>query len=142
MAVEPVVIDSSAWIFALRRAPLEAVRDRVDAVLAEGRAALVPPIRMELVGGARTPVERDRLRQRLLALIQIPFVDDDWDQAEAWGFGLRRKGVTVASFDLLIAAPVFRTGALLLHADDHFDLLARHTGLKVESLVATVRDGA
>jgi len=140
VAAELVVIDSSVWIFALRRASLPAVRERVDAVLEEGRAALVPPIRMELVGGARTPVEQGRLRQRLLALIQIPFVDEDWDQAEAWGFGLRRKGVTVASFDLLIAAPVFRTGSLLLHADDHFDVLARHTGLKVESLLAAIRN--
>ena len=139
MAVDLVVIDSSAWIFALRPRPHPVVLARVDDLLRVGNGATVPPVRVELLGGARTAQERDRLGLRLDALLTIPFVDADWETATDWSFDLRRQGVTVPTLDLLIAAPVARVGALLLHADAHFDMLASRVGLQVESLVAVIR---
>lgn len=139
MAGEIVVIDTSAWIFALRRNPVRRILARVDALLKDGAAAIVPAVRMELLGGTRTVPERDRLAQRLAGLIAIPMMDGDWDAAAAWAFDLRRKGITLPTLDLIIASPVHRTGAVLLHADEHFDVLAPQVRLKVESLVGAVQ---
>jgi len=46
-----VLIDTSAWIFALRRPPHHLVRDRVDDLLGENRVAILPMISLELLGG-------------------------------------------------------------------------------------------
>ncbi len=142
MAGSLVVIDTSAWIFALRRPPHMTVLQRVDALLAEGRVALVPPVRTELLGGTRSPAEWERLRTRLGGLPMIPVLDEDWEQVAAWAFQLRRRGLTVPTVDLLIAAPAHRAKAILLHADADFDRAAPELGLKVESLVAAVRGRA
>lgn len=139
MAADLVVIDTSAWIFALRSRPHPAVLARVDETLRQGKAAIVSPVRVELLGGTRTAEERERLRQRLGGLFPVPYLDADWEQAADWSFDLRRQGVTVPTLDLLIAAPCRRIDATLLHTDAHFDLLASRVGLRVESWVAAVR---
>ena len=54
-------------------------------------------------------------------------------------FFLHRKGITVPYTDILIGVSAQSEGALLLHADEHFDLLAKNFGLSVESLIDAVR---
>ncbi len=142
MAGELVVIDTSAWIFALRKHPQPAVRDRVDRLLQEGNVAMVAPVRTELVGGTRSSQERDRLLRRLGGLLTIQFEEADWETAAGWMFDLRRSGVTVPTMDLLIAAPTVRTGAVLLHTDRDFDRAAPRIGLRVESLVDAVANSS
>lgn len=83
--------------------------------------------------------ERVRLQCRLRALDPIPFRDADWEQAAAWKSDLRRKGLTIPSLDLLVAAPVDRVKGTLMHVDHHFDQLASRVGLKVESHVSALR---
>ncbi len=53
------------------------------------------------------------------------------NEAEA----LRRRGVTVPFTDLLVAAVAAGAEAVLVHRDRHFDSIAAHVGLKVESHV-------
>jgi len=53
-------------------------------------------------------------------------------------FELRRKGITVPYTDILIAACALRTESTVVHADAHFDLMANHVSLKVQSLVQIV----
>lgn len=133
-----VVVDTSAWIFTLRRPAHAAVCGRVDRLLREDRVAMVPPVRTELLGGTRSAAEWDRLASRLAGLHLIPFEDVDWETAASWKSKLRRSGLTVPTLDLLIAAPTVRAGAILLHADNDFDRAAQHIGLRVESLVSVV----
>ncbi len=61
--------------------------------------------------------------------------DQHWEEAGRWGFELRRRGVTVPFTDLLIAAVAAGAVAVLVHRDRHFDSIAAHVGLKVESHV-------
>jgi predicted nucleic acid-binding protein len=49
---------------------------------------------------------------------------------------LRGSGVTVPLMDVLIAAVAISSGAVLVHRDRHFDLIAEHAPLHVESYVA------
>jgi predicted nucleic acid-binding protein len=134
MPNELFLIDTSVWIEVLpgRRAN-DALRRRVDALLAADRVAVTGMVRLELLGGARTQADWRRLDDLLSALHQLPTDDPHWDDAAQMAFQLRRGGVTVPSTDLLIAAVSARAGAVLLHRDHHFDLMAAHLPITVES---------
>jgi predicted nucleic acid-binding protein len=52
---------------------------------------------------------------------------------------LHKKGITVPYTDILIASAALYSKATLLHADIHFDLIAKHTQLKVESFLSLIQ---
>lgn len=60
----------------------------------------------------------------------LPADGDVWDVAYGAGFDLRRKGVTVPTVDLIIAAVAKVNGCALLHHDGHFRLIAKQMGLR------------
>lgn len=128
------LIDTSAWIFALRKKPIEAIQNRVDELLEAGSVAIIGLIRLELLGGTKTETEFRRLGRRLSALIYLQTTAAMWDRASQLLFDLRRRGVTIPPTDALIAACSIDADAVLVHADAHFDLAAQHTALKVESM--------
>ena len=133
-----VLVDSSVWILALRKSPVPAARHEVEDLLAANRAAIVPMVRLELLGGTRSPQEFTRLKSRLGALHQIPAEESTWDMAERLSFELRRQGKIIPYTDILIGSAAILSSALLLHADRHFDLMAEDTDLNVRSLVSAV----
>lgn len=130
-----VLIDTSIWILVLRKSTLPQVRDEVEHLLAEDRVAIVPMIRLELLGGARTQGELNRLRSRLAALHQIPIDEASWEAAANLSFKLRQRGKIIPYTDILIASAAILTHCLLLHADKHFDLMAEDTDLNTRGLV-------
>jgi len=133
-----VLVDTSVWILALRKSPVPAARHEVEDLLAANRAAIVPMVRLELLGGTRSPQEFTRLKSRLGALHQIPAEESTWDMAERLSFELRRQGKIIPYTDILIGSAAILSSALLLHADRHFDLMAEDTDLNVRSLVSAV----
>lgn len=134
-----VIIDTSVWILALRKSPLAAIRDEVAHLLAENRVAIVPMICLELLGGAKSLNEFNRLKSRLAALHQVPIDEANWEIAAQLAFQLRQQGKVIPYTDILIGSAAILTGSLLLHADRHFDLMAEDTDLNVRSLVSVVR---
>ena len=133
-----VLVDTSVWILALRKSPVPAARHEVEGLLAANRVAIVPMVRLELLGGTRSPQEFTRLKSRLGALHQIPAEESTWDMAERLSFELRRQGKIIPYTDILIGSAAILSSALLLHADRHFDLMAEDTDLNVRSLVLAV----
>lgn len=129
------LVDTSAWIFALRRNPSTAVSQRIAVLLAADTAATCGTVQLELLGGARDDAEFTRLGQRLRGLHYLPTEEVDWQQSARLAFDLRRRGITVPYGDVLLAALAIRHNATLLHADRDFDAIARHSRLVVESLV-------
>ena len=92
-------------------------------------------IRVEMLVGCRTPQEYAINDQRFRGLNQLAIARDIWDAAAGLGFALRRRGVTTAFPDLLIAASALQHSAIVVHADADFDLIAQHSDLRVESYV-------
>lgn len=131
-----VLIDTSAWILALRKSPSPVVKDEVEHLLAENRVAIAPMIRLELLGGTKSLSEFNRLKSRLDALHQIPANEANWELATQLSFKLRQQGKVIPYTDILIGAAAIISGCLLLHADRHFDLMAEDTDLKVKSLIS------
>ena len=139
MSNRVVLVDTSVWILALRKSPLAPVRDEVDHLLAENRVAIVPMIRLELLGGTKSANEFERLKGRLDALRQIPADEANWEIAAELSFKLRQRGKVIPYADILIGSAAILANALLLHADRHFDLMAEDTDLCVRSLVSVAR---
>lgn len=138
-AEELYLVDTSAWLFALRRPPVPALQERLRHLLSVDRVAVVGMVALELLGGARTEGERSRLAERLRGLRRLPTPEGLWEEAGDLAWRLRRRGVTVPFTDALIAMLAMSHGVVLLHADRDYDLISEHEPLRVESHVETVR---
>ncbi len=134
-----VLIDTSAWIFALKKNFHPFIKERIEKILTESDVAINGIIELELFGGTRTEKEYDRLKSRLDALYCIDTTKSLWDEASKLAFDLKRKGTNVPYTDILIAASAIQERAVLLHADSHFDTIAKHSDLKIESLITYLK---
>jgi len=139
MPPDRFLVDTSLWILALRRDFVSEVKDRVDHLLREDTIVTTGIIMVEILSGAKTEKEFRRLKKGLDALDPIETDRPVWEEASELGFTLRRKGVTVPHTDILIATCALRASAVLVHADAHFDLIAKHSPLQVESYVQTLQ---
>ena len=133
------LVDTSAWLFALRKDPVPEIKNRIDGLLKDDRVVTTGIVRVELLAGTRTEEEYRRLKTRLEALESIQTDDLIWKEACESTFKLRRNGLTVPSTDVLIATCSLITDSVILHSDTHFDLMAKHLRLKVESFVKLLR---
>ena len=139
MPNDAFLIDTSAWLLALRKDFIPEVKELIDCLLRDGVVITTGIIKLGIIGGAGTQDEFQRLKSRFNALDDIRTDDSIWQKACELGFELRRKGITVPHTDILIAACALQSESVIVHADTHFDLMARHAGIKVESLVHIVR---
>ena len=135
-----ILVDTSAWIFALRKNPFIKLKSRIDHLLEIDNVFTLDIIRLELLGGTKTKEEFDRLKNRLDALYEISTDAELWSSAAQLAFDLQRKGLTIPYTDILIANAAIQSKATLLHADSHFDLIAEQTELKVESYMTQVQE--
>ena len=136
MPNDTFLVDTSAWLFALRKDANPEIKSRLDTLLREDVVVITGIIKLELLGGTRTREEFSRLKSRLEGLPYVPMEEPLlWDVASEMAFDLRRKGVTVPYTDILIASAAVKEDVTLLHADVHFDQVARHSKLRVESFV-------
>jgi predicted nucleic acid-binding protein len=140
MMSDPFLIDTSAWLLALRKNFLPIAKDRIDHLLKEDVVITTGMIKLELLGGTKTEIEFQRLKARLDALDSVDTDMKLWARAYELAFNLRRRGVTIPYTDILIAACALHANASILHADAHFDLISKHFELKVESFTREVRN--
>jgi len=105
-------------------------------LLAADQVAITGIIRLELLSGARSDQEWLLVSRVLSGLHLLPVEERIWEQEAQMAYRLRRIGVTVPSTDLLIAAVAEEAGAVVLHRDRHFDLIAAHLPVTVESHLA------
>ncbi len=133
------LIDTSVWIFALKRNFHPFIKERIDKILSESDIAINGIIELELLGGVKTEKEYSRLKSRLDALYYIEASKSLWDRSSRLAFDLKRNGINIPYTDIFIAASAVQEKATLLHADSHFDTVAKYSSLKAESLVPHVK---
>lgn len=128
-----ILADTSAWVEYLR-ATGSPVHLRLRKLIAdEGDLVTTEVVMMELLAGETTPEGVARLR-RLLGRFDLLAVEGlaDYEAAAELHRRCRAGGETVRNLtDCLIAAVAVRHGAALLHRDQDFDVIARHTRLRV-----------
>ena len=126
-----ILIDTSAWIEFLRDTG-SPVCERVDALL-EVETAVCDPIRMEVLAGSRDEQHLRKLRGLLARASILPTEPVDYEEAAVLYRRCRSGGETVRRLiDCLIGAVAIRAGAAVLHCDSDFDVLARHTPLRID----------
>ena len=127
-----ILVDTSAWIEFLRDTGSPA-SIRVGELLSADLATC-DAIRMELLAGARDEQHRRDLRRLIARAALVPMRPGDFDQAAALYRRCRNRGETVRTLmDCLIGALAIRADLPVLHRDADFDVLARHTPLRVDT---------
>jgi len=134
-----ILIDTSAWLFALRKDFHPIVKERIEQLLVESDVAICGMIALELLGGTRSEKEYLRLKSRLDALYYVEADKVLWDLSSKLAFDLKRKGISIPYADIVIAASALRERAILVHADSHFDSISNYTDLRVESFVSLLK---
>jgi len=134
-----ILIDTSAWLFALRKDFHPIVKERIEQLLVESDVAICGMIALELLGGTKSEKEYLRLKNRLDALYYVEADKVLWDLSSKLAFDLKRKGISIPYADIVIAASALRERAILVHADSHFDSISNYTDLKVESFVSLLK---
>ena len=135
------LIDTSVWIYALRKDFNPEIKIRVDKILIEGEVATTGIIQLELLGGAKRKSEYERLKKRLDSLYYVESGKDLWDFSSKLCFEMKRQGITVPYTDLFIASIALKTNSILVHADKHLDMIAQFSKsppLRVESFVGSI----
>ena len=124
---------ASAWIKLLRDTGAPACEE-VDRLL-DGDVAITDPILMEVLAGARDEHHGQQLRGLLGRARLINCNPSDYVSASLLYRRCRGNGETVRrNINCLTGAVVVRENLVVLHQDEDFNVLARHTELTVRRL--------
>jgi len=134
-----VLVDTTVWSLALRRRPRRlsevesAAVDSWRGLVEEGRAALMGPIRQEILSGIRDGEAFESLREILSAFRCLEVLPIDYDQA-AWNFNqCRSAGVAAGHVDMLICATASRHEVPIFSTDRDFGRYERHIPITLHS---------
>jgi predicted nucleic acid-binding protein len=133
-----VLVDTSIWSLALRRKPADLSRDESDvvalltAIIKEGRARIIGPIRQELLSGVKTESQFDALRKALEPFADEPLLSDDYEDAARVYNACRSQGLQAGPIDILICSMAGKRGWQVFSLDANLNRCAR--ALKVASV--------
>ena len=127
------LIDSSAWIEYLRPKGSKKIKERVKEILQKEEAVSCGVVVAEILRGAKNEKDFRSLHESLTSLPQIPIEGAVIERASQWGFLLDRRGKSVSTTDLLIAAAAYKK-ACLLHADRDFGIISSVVELDEERI--------
>jgi predicted nucleic acid-binding protein len=106
-----LLIDSCVWSLVLRRKPAAILsREEQETVAAlteairDGRAAIMGPIRQEILSGIKEPVQYEKLRSVLRSFADEPLTTSDHEEAARLFNLCRSNGVQCGSVDILLCA--------------------------------------
>jgi predicted nucleic acid-binding protein len=127
-----VLVDTSIWSLALRRRTAQnAESTELAALVNEGRARLIGPIRQEILSGLRSTEQFERLRTRLRSFPDIPIVTEDYERAAELFNTCRNRGVQGHHVDFLISAIALREDLDIYTTDKDFSSYAQHVPVRL-----------
>ena len=91
----------------------------------ERRAAIIGPIRQELLSGIADDVAFERLRERLRSFDDLRLTAEDHEDAARFNNRCRAAGVAGSAIDLLICAAAARRDLPIFTVDADFGRYAR-----------------
>lgn len=129
-----VLVDTSVWSLALRRrAPAHPAVDELRRLVAHGRAAIVGPIRQELLSGIRDRAVFERLRDHLRAFPDEAITAVDFERAAECFNLCRTKGIRGSNTDFLLCAVAERYRFPILSTADDFVKFGRVLPLRLHA---------
>jgi predicted nucleic acid-binding protein len=130
-----ILADTSAWVEFLRATGSPAHLRLRELIASQDDLSTTDVVVMELLAGATTHEGMVQLRRLLLRFQHLPVEGlADYEAAADLYRRCRAGGETVRKLtDCLIAVVAVRNGAALLHRDHDFEVIARHTPLRLAS---------
>ncbi len=130
------LIDTSAWVEFLRATGTPTHHELRRLLDEDTTIHTTDVVVMEVLSGARDDRHLADLRRLLARCSFLPVNGlDDFEAAAGLYRQCRRGGVTIRALtDCLIAAVAIREGTPVLHADRDFDLLSRHSALRLHEI--------
>jgi predicted nucleic acid-binding protein len=122
-----VIVDTSVWSLALRRRRAQPEPEAIELadLIREGRAAIIGPIRQELLSGVSSEQHFQTLREYLRPFSDVELAVDDFEEAAAYFNRCRSKGIQGSNTDFLICAVAARRQFAILTTDGDFLHFAR-----------------
>lgn len=133
MTSDIFLVDTTIWIHFLRGTDVKFQECLVPLIMTD-RAATTPVVVMEILRGAKSQKDYDKLSKDLAALRTFDLSPKVWERACKLGYTLRHKGINAPLTDTLIAAVAQEYDAILLHDDRHYEMIGSVIHLRHESL--------
>jgi predicted nucleic acid-binding protein len=127
-----VLVDTSVWSLGLRRRRRDLNRvERVpyfawEELLVRGRAAIIGPVRQEVLSGIVSLTEFEELRQRLAVIGDLEITTSIFVQAAEFFNVCRRSGITPEAVDMTICAAAHEHSVPIFTTDPDFPRYAKH----------------
>lgn len=119
-----VLVDSCVWSLALRRSPRAiksteetAAVQRLQMLLTDGRAAIIGPIRQEVLSGIKDAAQFQRIERVLSIVNNERLQDEDFIEAAKLFNYCMSKGTATSTIDILICAVAIRANWPVLTLD-------------------------
>lgn len=121
-----VIVDTSVWSATLRRAKVAASTEAAElaALVREGRALLLGPVRQELLSGIRVADQFKKLRGALRAFPEFRLGARDYEEAAECHNRCRARGFHGSNTDFLLCAAALVRGLPVYTADRDFERYA------------------
>ena len=137
---DDLLVDTSAWIASFCEKGNEKLKDFLRSALELDHVVTTNIVVLELLQGCKKRKEYDTLKERLDILPLLALDDKAWAIAYEAGYGLRRKGITVPTLDMLICSVAKSHGLKILHHDDHMKSMSREMGIEAVDFLKQSED--
>ncbi|WP_027878175.1 PIN domain-containing protein [Meiothermus cerbereus] len=130
-----ILVDTSAWIEFYHPKGARQVKQALGNALEVHEIAVLAPIAVELLSGAKSEKDYGLLAADLQALLWLPLGSEEAGVAGQLAYDLARSGQRVPTVDLLIAGAALVHGCELWHfGDAHFATIKGHSPLQEHNL--------
>ena len=128
-----VLVDTSIWIDFFQR-PASPYIEKLESLIRDNnRAVICGIVLQEILQGIKDDRSHALTKERLSV---FPFINTDKETylyASSLYRMMRKKGITIPPADATIAAIAASNGIPLFTQDDHFGIIAGHSGLMLYS---------
>jgi len=128
-----VLVDTTVWSCAFRRstaAPLAEAQE-LRRLITQFEAAVIGPIRQELLSGIKDASQFSRLRELMRAFPDIPIETEDYERAATFLNTCRAKGIQGSNTDFLLCAVAARSGHTIFTMDKDFAGYAKYLPVRL-----------
>jgi hypothetical protein len=125
-----VLVDSSVWIEAARRDGSLEYKVGLEGLMEVAEAAFCGPIKLEVLGGARTQ-DRRRMSAYFDCIAYRTIDDSAWEFSKDCAWRLRDKGHSLPWNDVLIGSLSVRWTCRVYAKDQHFDIMRDVIGVRL-----------
>ncbi len=129
-----ILIDSSLWILALKRNCPATIKEILGDLLEKDLVATCGLIMVEIFQGTKNKKEYKEISEEMHALHYLEAKKETWNIGAQLAYNLRRKGITIPTIDLCIAALAIDYDLALFHADHHYEMIAENSSLKSKQI--------